>query len=205
VALRDLIAEREDVSLLGPVLDLQRWGEVTVNGPRYMYKQNLLPAIERMVRRMEPGDYADLTVAQKGRLLRWLHDPFDHFDFSLALLEMLKTVSDKSAMDIVAQLARAEAATPRQKQLRAAAQECLASMKRVRAREQQAQLLLRASDANTVATSDILLRPAAETNLDKEPDQLLRAAGSDSPLLTRKQEPEPVVQNLLGRGDTSSS
>lgn len=181
IALRTLIADREDACLLGPALDLQLWGELPMTGYVNMPLQNLLPAIERMLQRREPGDYADLTALQKERLLRWLKAPLDHPGLALALLETLKTVSDKIARDRVAQLAHEEAVTPRQKQFREAARQCLVAMQREHAREQQAHLLLRASEASPVATPDLLLRPAVDTNAASAPDQLLRATDSRAP------------------------
>jgi hypothetical protein len=162
------LARHDDIRGVGPLAEALEWPDPDVQSVA-------TEALIRLLPRLQATDGALLTANQRANLYRKLR-PYQHgaqTELQQAILRALEQIGDKEAIPSVRRLARGGALSPKQKQVRKAAQDCLPYL-RTRAEQQRvSQTLLRASSA-TSAAPDILLRPA-DMGGGAAPEQLLRA------------------------------
>lgn len=175
-SLASVIAQADDPRFIGPALDfLAQTSDDNV-------KKSVRSALKNLLPQMRADQAEALTPEQRRALLIPLTLPYDDIELTLSVLKTLEQVGDEKAIPVVKKLTEEGAATCNMRSVKQAAMECLPSLKERAENAQQAQTLLRASDATVAVASDVLLRPAMANADDTPPEQLLRAAPTGNPM-----------------------
>ncbi len=163
----------------------------------YVIEAESLYSLLRLVPLLTRADYRRiLDEDARNRLYRHLRPPLSgRFAYGqLALcrefLALLARVGDTRAIPAVRTLARMEAPTDAQRQLRAAAKETLTALRAEALKEKESLTLLRGASAPDVAPEE-LLRAALPAESRTAPEELLRAAPETPP------EPAVVLNAAL--------
>lgn len=163
------LGELDDVNAVGRLAEALAWPDATL-------RFGAISALTRVLPRLRASDAAMIGPYQRACLYNSLsrETAWSHPDYVVALLRALEQVGDVAAVAPVRALAEARFRTARQRRISEAARECLPYLLNVAEKNQQSQLLLRASHAPGTET-DRLLRPAAGVG-SHDPEWLLRAA-----------------------------
>ncbi len=157
----------------------------TPKGPRQL--KPLFVALIQLLPQMKASDAGLLTTGQRKLLYTLLKSGLNIYakpdlllQYRLAILKALEQIGDADAIPIVEHLANGKAHTPYQKELKAAAIECLPLLLINFTEVEATKSLLRPSSSENPAP-ETLLRPFAFTP-DANPKQLLHSAEMPSPL-----------------------
>lgn len=163
------LAALDDVNAVGRLAEALAWPDPSL-------QSGAMVALTRLLPRMRASDACVLGAYQRTCLYRTLTPgmAWSHPDFVLALLKALEQVGDMGALPPVQALAAGRFRTARQRRVADAARDCLPYLTVVAGRNQQSQILLRASCAPGTA-GERLLRPAEGVG-SHDPEWLLRAA-----------------------------
>jgi hypothetical protein len=169
--LATILAQSTDLRLVGPALTL-----LADSALKDKTKNSLLVMLGRLLPQMNIEQATSLTEKQRHALLVPLESPYNDINMTLAILKTLEQIGDEKAIPVVESVANRFVMIPRELPVYEAAQACLPYLRLRAEQTKQAQTLLRASDASTVTTPDVLLRPAMATSSEIPSEQLLRAA-----------------------------
>ena len=165
--------EIEDPRFVGTLLTLldSRKNDTAV-------EKHVVLALKRMLPRLRADQGRLLNITQRQRLYAFLETHSREQELMLTILKALEQIGDQNAIPSVHNYAsylsaRSRFAHYRRKEAaqRKAADECLLFLRQQKSQSQQAQTLLRPSDAS-VHAPETLLRPAAEGST--LPQELLR-------------------------------
>jgi hypothetical protein len=176
--LRDQRAELEDKRLVGPLLETLALSDGEI---RFLCMEVLASILPQL----QASDAHLLTSQHRAILARQMFDvnlPMKqyaqylklHTAFTVAALQALSRIGDKSMLPVVERLAdptNPDAAT------RLAAQDCLPLLRERIQNSDDSHSLLRAAGASSTSdAADILLRPATASPSQTDPQHLLRAS-----------------------------
>jgi hypothetical protein len=165
------LAALDDVSAVGSLADALVWPDATL-------RMGAMAALTRLLPRMRASDASNLTGTSRERLYGMLNQETAraHPDFVLSLLKALEQVGDLAALGPVERLAQARFRSARLRLVSEAARECLPYLRAVAEKNQQSQILLRAS-CRPGGEEAALLRPAVGV-IGSDPERLLRSASA---------------------------
>jgi hypothetical protein len=177
---RELIADMQDPAFLGAALNLIALDGVggTSSDPTVSMESAMIGAISqeahpitaalsRMLRSVRADQNKLLTKEHRELLMALLTSPRPAVDLKCAILKAQEQIGDETALPVVESLRES-----RSHRVRTAAEECLPYLQQRIQQQQQARMLLRASDNSGLSAADGLLRPAAAA--DTAPEHLLR-------------------------------
>lgn len=158
-----LLLETDDTRFAAPML---RLNHENVN-------ESLRTALKRLLLQIRADHAAQWSKEDKAALLLPLQRPEQDCDLTLACLSALQQIGVSSAMPAVDRLINKRYSAGSQDKIALAAQECLLYLQSATSLQQQAETLLRASDAAAIRP-EFLLRPASPTPDNSTGEQLLR-------------------------------
>jgi hypothetical protein len=166
---------------------------------------DILYTLLALVPKLTATNYREiLSTADRDRLYGLLYPAiigsygFDRIKLYREIVVTLERVGDTRGMNMLHQVAVMAAPTDGAKQLRTAAQEAMRVLRRQIEKEKVSKTLLRASSAPENLPWE-LLRPAAPTESETEPTELLRASGSgtDVPLTLALMRQEASIDGWI--------
>jgi hypothetical protein len=163
----------DDLRATGPLLEALNLRDKAVVAAAEKALLGLLP-------RLQASDAHSITQAQRECLYRRLkiENAQTEAEFLIAALKALEQVGDARALPCVEALAASRVTTANGTRVREAARQCLAFLKARAEQKQSSDSLLRAS-SGADASSEALLRPAAD-NPPTDPQHLLRPSSPES-------------------------
>jgi hypothetical protein len=179
--LAEVMLRRADLELLVPAVEMLQIRPA--NRKEQALRRTLHGMLKHSLSKLHASDAADMSRIQRDAINRLLRNPLEDMDLTLCVLTALEQVGDATALPAVQRLCKL--AVPlrwrrpgkRHKaaqvaEIRAAAAECLPFLTARIEQTQQAQTLLRASEAQAQAP-ETLLRPTTSRQYETSLEQLL--------------------------------